>query len=306
MKLALRPRWHKVLSDLWDNKPRTLLVVLSIAVGVFAVGMIAGAYAIISNDMSASYASTNPANIEIWTEPFDDDLVKSLEDVEGVKEVEGRHFANIRARALSGENNTWVSLDVVVPESFEDSQINLLKRIEGVASPDSRELLLEKDTLEHLLVDVGEEIEIQLADGTQRLMPVAGVVQDQSTGAGDFLGSPLAYATFDTLEWLNEPEVFNRLWVTVAGDPNDEANIRSVADRISDKLEKSGRQVYRSQFNQTNQHPMASTVQAVLGVLGFVTCGITTLASAVWGLVEGIMILTGKINKDAAGQPLVE
>lgn len=46
--------------------------------------------------------------------------------------------------------------------------------------------------------------------------------------------------------------------------------------------------------------------QLVLGVLGFVTCGITTLASAVWGLVEGIMILTGKINKDAAGQPLVE
>jgi TM2 domain-containing membrane protein YozV len=46
--------------------------------------------------------------------------------------------------------------------------------------------------------------------------------------------------------------------------------------------------------------------QLVLGVLGFVTCGITTLASAVWGLVEGIMILTGKINKDATGQPLVE
>lgn len=46
--------------------------------------------------------------------------------------------------------------------------------------------------------------------------------------------------------------------------------------------------------------------QLVLGVLGFVTCGITTLASAIWGLIEGIMILTGNINKDAAGQPLVE
>ena len=35
-------RWHKVINDLWGNKTRTLLVVLSIAVGVFAVGMIAG------------------------------------------------------------------------------------------------------------------------------------------------------------------------------------------------------------------------------------------------------------------------
>ena len=34
--------WHKVWSDLWDNKARTMLAVLSIAVGVFAVGPILG------------------------------------------------------------------------------------------------------------------------------------------------------------------------------------------------------------------------------------------------------------------------
>ena len=39
----LSPRWHKVLSDLWGNKTRTVLVVLSIAVGVFALGMIISA-----------------------------------------------------------------------------------------------------------------------------------------------------------------------------------------------------------------------------------------------------------------------
>ena len=37
----IRPRWRKVFSDLWDNKARTLLVVASISVGVFALGMIA-------------------------------------------------------------------------------------------------------------------------------------------------------------------------------------------------------------------------------------------------------------------------
>jgi TM2 domain-containing membrane protein YozV len=46
--------------------------------------------------------------------------------------------------------------------------------------------------------------------------------------------------------------------------------------------------------------------QLVLGVLGIVTCGITTLASAIWGLVEGILILTGSINCDAQGRPLTE
>jgi hypothetical protein len=49
-----------------------------------------------------------------------------------------------------------------------------------------------------------------------------------------------------------------------------------------------------------------AVAQLVLGLAGIVTCGITTAAAAIWGLVEGIMILTGSINRDAQGQPLTE
>jgi TM2 domain-containing membrane protein YozV len=44
--------------------------------------------------------------------------------------------------------------------------------------------------------------------------------------------------------------------------------------------------------------------QLVLGVLGFVTCGVTSLISFIWGLVDGIMILSGSIATDANGRPL--
>jgi len=48
-------------------------------------------------------------------------------------------------------------------------------------------------------------------------------------------------------------------------------------------------------------------VQLLLCLLGFVTCGITSIAAWIWGLVEGIMILTGNyITKDAQGEPLRE
>jgi TM2 domain-containing membrane protein YozV len=46
--------------------------------------------------------------------------------------------------------------------------------------------------------------------------------------------------------------------------------------------------------------------QLVLNLLGFVTCGATSIAAWVWGLVEGIMILTGQLAKDAQGNPLRE
>jgi TM2 domain-containing membrane protein YozV/ribosomal protein L40E len=40
--------------------------------------------------------------------------------------------------------------------------------------------------------------------------------------------------------------------------------------------------------------------------LGIITCGVGALAGHLWGLIEGILILTGQINKDAQGRPLAE
>ncbi len=85
----IRPRWHKVLHDLWDSKSRTALVVFSIVVGVFSIGVIVGAYVILSHDMGISYASNNPANIEIQAASFDSSLVKTVQNMSGIKQAEG-------------------------------------------------------------------------------------------------------------------------------------------------------------------------------------------------------------------------
>lgn len=37
---------------------------------------------------------------------------------------------------------------------------------------------------------------------------------------------------------------------------------------------------------------------------GIVTCGIASFAMGIWGLIEGIMILTGNISQDGHGVPL--
>ena len=48
-------------------------------------------------------------------------------------------------------------------------------------------------------------------------------------------------------------------------------------------------------------------IQVLVTVVGgIITCGIGWLAGGIWGLVEGILILTGSINKDAKGRPLAE
>jgi putative ABC transport system permease protein len=129
---VVRPRWSKVLADLWDNKTRTLLVVASIAVGVFAIGTIANAYAILSEDIDASYAAVNPANVTIVTEPFDDAFVESVRRMPGVADAEGRHQFSV---SVIQEGEPRENLDVVAIKDPSESRINLLEPKEGRAIP---------------------------------------------------------------------------------------------------------------------------------------------------------------------------
>src|SRR5574339_241172 len=199
----MKPRWRKVIHDLLDNKARTLLVVLSIAVGVFSIGVIAGAYQIIANDMSASYSANNPANIELRMSDFDRDVLDLIQNQRGVESSEGRRVFNMRVRVPGTEK--WTTLDVIAFEDFDENTINLLKPIEGQTMPEKREILLELDALQHIDTGVGQRLEFQLPDGSIKTLPVVGVVQDTAAGAGDFLASPSAYITMDTLPYLGQP-----------------------------------------------------------------------------------------------------
>ena len=261
----MRPRWRKVLHDLWDNKARTLLVVFSIAVGVFSIGVISGAYQIISNDMSVSYAANNPANIEVRMVNFDDDVLTSIHNARGVEDAEGRRVVSFRVRTQN--NAQWVSLGVVAMESFSENQINLLVPVSGAHEAKKDEILLEKDTLKKLNVAVGENLILELSDGTLKELKVVGIVQDVGTGAGDFLAPSLSYIVMKTLPTLRQPELFNRVYVTVATGQDDIVHIREVGADLKDRLEKNGTPVLRTRFSETHKHPLADTVNAVLGIL---------------------------------------
>ncbi len=261
----MRPRWRKVLHDLWDNKARTLLVVFSIAVGVFSIGVIAGAYQIISNDMSVSYAANRPSNVELRTANYDQDVLTSIHNTRGVSEAEGRRVVNFRVRAEGSDQ--WVSLDVVAVESFGENQVNLLRPVSGAVEAKKDEILLEKDALEDLDVAVGENLIFELPDGVSKELKVVGIVRDSSTGAGDFLAPPFGYILVKTLPTLRQPELFNRAYVLVADGQDDLSHIRKVGADLKDKLEKNGTPVIRTRFSETHKHPLADTVNAILGIL---------------------------------------
>ncbi len=242
------------------------MVVLSIAVGVFSIGVIAGAYMIISNDMSESYAANVPANIELRMADFDDKVLESIRNSSGVDEAEGRRVFSIRVRVPG--TTKWTALDMVAFDDFENNQVNLLTPYEGKSFPGKREVALELGALDHINAKVGGMLEFQLPDGSIKTMPVVGVVQDTAMGAGDFLASPFAYITQDTLQFLQEPQTYNRAYVTVAAESGDDIiHIRELGADLKTNLEKGGAYVIRSRFSETHLHPLATTVNAILGIL---------------------------------------
>ena len=263
-KSFVRPRWNKVLADLWNNKTRTLLVVASIAVGVFAVGAIITAYMILSEDIHVSYAAVNPANIEIMTDPFDDDFLRSIKEIPGVAEVEGRH--NLRVSVIQ-DGETQQNLDLIALKDFEKSKINIRDHVEGAPIPGENELLIGYEPMRDSGYRVGDVLSVQIADGTIRRMPVVGIAADQ-TAVGDFSSSPIGYVTQDSLVWLGERENYTRLYATISEDSNDEDYIQGISDAIEDKLEKSGRQIYRANISKSNEHPFGDMALAIFGILG--------------------------------------
>src|SRR5512140_3633215 len=87
----LRARWYKVINDLFGNKTRTLLIVLSMSVGLFALGIILSARTILSEGLAESFAAINPSSGTVRTaELFDENFLQSVRAMKDVQDADAR------------------------------------------------------------------------------------------------------------------------------------------------------------------------------------------------------------------------
>lgn len=259
----MRPRWRKVFADLWGNKTRFVLVVLSLTIGLFTVGMISAGYITILEDMQNGYDAINPADLRIMTDDsFDDELIQRVLRVDGVVSADGEKRLSWQFQNADGE---WK--DMVIRVLPEDGQtIDLVELREG-ALPDDRQIML--DVHMETGLSVGDTVLVQLPSGTQKELTITGLVQDQTIGvigASYFVASTYGYVTYDSLPWLEESLDYSNLLVTV--DPNlTTEEIDQVTQDVKKVIEQSGRSV-NSVMNLTpTAHPNSGYVTAMTGLL---------------------------------------
>ncbi len=293
----LRPRWYKVLRDLSLQKTRTMLVVLSIAVGVFAFGTVAAARANVLRELHESYLSINPVSATLTTDPFDDNLVDAVRRIDGVSQAEGRRVVPARIQI---KPNVWYDMDLFVLPDDGMLTINVVQPEAGAWPPPDNALLIERSSLPKTHAHMGDQVLIEIVGGEERRMPIAGLTHDLSVTPAVMAGKAFGYITFDTLEWLGGPQtyaqIYNQMQVVVAEHPRDARHIWRVADEVADKIERSGRIVEVIEVPSPQQHPAELVIPTILLIL--TALGILALVLALFLIINTIeAILTQQIKQ---------
>jgi putative ABC transport system permease protein len=270
LRQAMNTRWRKVWRDLWANKTRTLLVLLSIAVGVTAIGMVMGAQIIVDESLPAAYAAVNPASATIYSlATFDEDVVAAVEEMPEVGEAEGRRFTAVRFLTSDGE---WRTIQLTAVPDFEDMQINKITAQEGEFPPPERALVFERASMTANLglgdVAIGDTLIIEPPDGKQREIEVAGTVHDLSQLPAFMAGSAYGYLSYDTLEWLGEPRDFNTLIFVAAENQLDMQHVQEVGTLVRDRMERSRVSVAYVLIFPPGEHPAQNFLDAISLILG--------------------------------------
>ena len=267
----LSSQWHKVLNDLWGNKTRTLLIVLSIAVGLFATGVIVITRTILSAEMEKGYAAITPSSGTLRIrEPFDQEFVRSVRAMKDVQEADARRSFTLRVRDAAGK---WRDIRLFAIADFDDMRVNKVAPQRGAWPPPEHDVLIERAALDLLGVQVGDAVLIELPDEKQREMRVAGLAHDLTLFPARFSNTPYGYIAFSTLEWLGEPYGFNELHITVA--EHDKAFVQSVVKQVEDKAKRSGFTVLMTSVDKFPLEDMVQAVLVMLTILGLLSLGLS-------------------------------
>lgn len=262
---------RKISQDIILYKTRTLLVVLIIAIGVFALGVASRTWLILSRELNQSYQATNPASAILSIDRvFGDDVVKAIERMPEIQAAEGRYALSVQIQLGPDE---WHLLNLESLTDYDLLKINKIRSTGGAWPPPDQSLLLERSGLALLRSEgdlsgqIGETLTIKLPNDKEREMVLSGLAHDVTEFPTTFSNIIYGYITPDTLQGLIGRQGYNTLYLTVAGNALDVAHIQAVVNQVEKKLTAQGFTITRREIPEPGQHPLNAIIGSVLFML---------------------------------------
>jgi len=266
--------WLKVWRDLWHNKFRTVLVVLSTAVGVFALGLVFGMSGVMRARMTESHQASNAPHIEMYTSWFDQDVVEATLREPGVTDAEGEVREGFRWK-FEGEDE-WRDGTIIARADYEAQRMYPIELLEG-DWPDGRALAVERMSASYFGLPIGTTIVVEYGRHERTLM-IESVIRHPYTPPPQLnMGDATFCASVEMLAWLfDRPEGYNTLNVQV--DAFSQGRAEEVTERLKDRLEGIGVEVGYYDIVDPEVHwaqEMMDAIFLILGVLGVLALGLS-------------------------------
>ncbi len=267
--------WRKVWRDLWDKKLRTLLVVLSTTVGVFAFGLVFGLSDVMRSRMIEVHRETIPAHVTFWwISTFDQEVVEIIARLPGVADAEGEIADRIRWK-VEGEADWRDGTALLFARDYEAQRMNLYDRVAG-EWPAKRTMAADRLTTDYFDVSLGATVIVEF-ERYERRLPIEGVVSHPYIQPPQLGGDPVFFASPETFAWLtNQEEGFHRLNLRLESFSQENAN--ETAERVRERLEDMGLWVSGYAITDPEVHPAQEDVDSVfliLIVMGVLSLGLS-------------------------------
>jgi putative ABC transport system permease protein len=154
---------------------RTLLAVLSIAAGVFAVGAIFGMTELLTTNMNESHRAVLPTHINVNLATLvDEETIRSIKDIPGIEDVEPYNSATVVYK-LHPEDD-WRQAVIQMRPDFERQKYELLQLRGGNWPSSKNEVAIDRIAAQFLGVGIGDSIIFKIND-KERTLPVTGLVR---------------------------------------------------------------------------------------------------------------------------------
>jgi putative ABC transport system permease protein len=281
--------FRKVWRDLWRNKGRTFMVIMSISVGVMAVGMVVSGNTLVLGQMSRTHIAGNPAHGMLWLRGVvDDDMIRSLERIPSVKDIEG--FAESGVHWKTTLDSEWQDGHIITYASFENQTYDRLTLKDG-AWPESKQIGVEAVHIDSFdAPGIGETVYFEINEHA-RPYTVNGILRNPREMPTPFGEDAAFYVSQKDFARIASYHGFGRLQITVPEYSTE--NVQKAVDDIDEKLKTQGLSVGFSEVLHPEEHFLQETINGVGLVL-------TVMAIASLGL--SVILVINTINALIAQQ----
>ncbi len=265
--------WRKVVRDFWQERTRSILVALAMAMGISAFSAVLSTFAILDRELNNGYLATNPASATLRMDRVDDDALKVATSTPGVAIAEARRVVSGRIKAGPAQ---WRTLMLFVVKDYADIRVSTLVPESGAWPPGPGEILIERDAFQVAKANIGDTVTVRMPSGEFETLRVAGRVHDVGQAQARMENIVYGYITLETLTVLGETPYLDQLKILVSDNAFDKAHIAGVVDQLKKRLEESGRIVRSVDIPDPGKHPHADLMGMLL--LAISSFGLLVLA----------------------------